>query len=66
MLKLLFQMTDTVQGTLHEGEISRGNKLCLDTVHTVCGTAHAFTYNFFLDLNTANHIISSEVIQGLG
>ena len=66
MLKLSFQMTESEQGTLHEGEISRGFKLCLDTVHTVCGTAHAFTYNFFLDLNTASHIISCEVIQGLG
>ena len=66
MLKLLFQMTESAKGTLHEGEISRGYKLCLDTVPKVCGTAHTFTHNFFLDLNTASHIISCEVIQGLG
>ena len=65
MLKLLFQMTESAQGTLHEGEISRSYKLCLDTVPKVCGTAHTFTYNFILDLYTVSHIISSEVILGL-
>ena len=66
MLKLLFQMTESAQGTLHEGGISSGYKLCLDTVPKVCGTVHTFTYNFFLDLNKVSHIISCKVIQGLG
>ena len=30
MLKLLLQMTETVQGTYNEGEISRSCQLCLD------------------------------------
>ena len=59
-------MTESAQGTLHEGEVSRGYKLCLDTVPNVCGSAQTFTYNFFFELNTASHIISCEVIQGLG
>ena len=32
ILKLLLQMIESAQGTLHESEISRGYKLCLGTV----------------------------------
>ena len=59
-------MTESAQGTLHEGEISSGFQLCINTVPKVRGTAHTFTYHFFLDLNTVSHTISCEVIQGLG
>jgi hypothetical protein len=39
-------MTESEQGILHDGENSRGYKVCLEAVTKVCGTARDFTFNF--------------------
>jgi hypothetical protein len=59
-------MTETVQVTLHKGEISTGCELCLDTVLRYVEQPTLLCIILYLNVNIASRIISCEVIQVWG
>ena len=58
-------MTQSVQVTLHEGEISSGFQLCLDAVLMYVGQPTILYINLFLDLNRVSPVFVGPCHHGM-